>query len=367
MSEEAPFNPSESGYYKILSALDQSKCFTVQQSAANPLVIDHYKGANNQKFNIYDNKGKYALVCAEGNVALWVTNESNQDGAAIQADSNQHKSTYFEIQPVKTGHLVGLGFYIKSFSGKSLDVFEGRTEPGTRVIQWSFHGNTNQIWLIVPADDQAVQINTSVAANLNVFAEVPVSLVPANTPYKILSVLNTTKALTVSNTKERELKISDYVSDPSQKFNLYPNGNKLAFVVQSFNEGLCVFKDSQELGGQIKSDAGQHSSSWFEVVRVTAGPWANKAYKIKTHSAQKVLDIAEGSTENGTRVLQFSEHGNDNQIWLIVPTDQAVQKYESKSSGKTQSIFGINLPHINLPNLNLPNLNLPNMNIPKFG
>ncbi len=64
MIGKTPFNPSESGFYKILSGMDQSKCLAVQQSGARPLVLDNYKGANNQKFNIYDNNGKYALVAA---------------------------------------------------------------------------------------------------------------------------------------------------------------------------------------------------------------------------------------------------------------------------------------------------------------
>lgn len=70
----------------------------------------------------------------------------------------------------------------------------------------------------------------------------PVNFVPANTSYKILTVLNTGKALTVSN--DKTIKISDYIGDPSQKFNVYQEGGKLALVVSSFQEGLCVAKDS---------------------------------------------------------------------------------------------------------------------------
>lgn len=351
------FNQSESGLYKILSALDQTKCFTVSGKA---VVLDNYKAAPNQQFNIYDNNGKFALVNSAANLGLWIAEEGSQDGAALTADGAQHKSTYFEIAPVKNGQFVGLGFYIKSFCSKVLDVFEGRTTPGTQIIQWSFHGNDNQIWLIVPADEQPTQINT--VASLNAFQEVPAVFAPTNgQAYKVLSALNTTKALTVANTADRELKISDYVGDPAQKFMIFQNANKFALVVQSYNEGLCVLKDSKENGGQVKSDAGQHPSSWFEVSRVAGGEWSNKAYKIKTFAGQKALDVFEGRTENGTRVVQYSEHNNTNQIWLIVPTDQPIQKYESKSKGQEgHSIFGVNLPNINLPGL-------PNINLPKFG
>lgn len=64
MQGQTPFNPSENGLYKILSGIDQSKCLAVQQSGTKPIVLDIYKGANNQKFAIFDNNGKFALVSA---------------------------------------------------------------------------------------------------------------------------------------------------------------------------------------------------------------------------------------------------------------------------------------------------------------
>lgn len=157
----------------------------------------------------------------------------------------------------------GIGFYIKTFCSKSLDLFEGRVQTGTPIIQWSFHGNTNQIWLIVPADDQHAQINTVVANNLSAFQEVPPNFTPVNTAYKVLSIINTTKALTISNTADHGLKISDYVGDPSQKFNIFQNNGKFAFVVSSYNEGVCILQDRKENGVEAKSDPGQHASSYF--------------------------------------------------------------------------------------------------------
>lgn len=63
------FNPSESGLYKILSALDQTKCFTVGGKA---VILDNYKAAPTQQFNIYDNNGKYAIVNSGANQGLWI-------------------------------------------------------------------------------------------------------------------------------------------------------------------------------------------------------------------------------------------------------------------------------------------------------
>ena len=39
-------------------------------------------------------------------------------------------------------------YHIKSFCGKSLDLYEGSTQQNTPIIQWDFHGNDNQVWYI---------------------------------------------------------------------------------------------------------------------------------------------------------------------------------------------------------------------------
>jgi hypothetical protein len=259
---------------------------------------------------------------------------------------------------VTSGPFAGNGFYIKTFCNKSIDVNEGNTSSGTAVIQWAYHGQNNQIWLVSPASQQQVQQPqqqqpyTQITTK-NTFQEVPANFTSTNnTTYKILSAVNTSKALTVGN--DHSARISDYTGDASQRFMIMQDGAKFAFVVGSFQEGLCVLKDAQENGGKIVSDSGKHASSWFEVVRASAGEWQNKAYKIKTF-AHRALDVSEGRTDNGTAVLQWSEHNEFNQVWLIVPADQPVAKYESKSgSGSSNSLFGINLP--NIPGFSFPQL-----------
>ena len=212
-------------------------------------MLDTYRGDPTQKFNIFANNNKFAFVCQEGSRAVMVDKDSPQDGAYARADASQFKSSFFEMLSVTSGPFAGRGFYLKTFNGKSLDVFEGRTSPGTAVIQWAYHGNTNQIWVISPSSkqqqqpQQQQQQQPAQIANKNTFPEVPVAFAPTNTTYKILSALNTSKALTVGN--DRALRISDYNGDASQRFSIFQDNGKFAFVVNSFQEGLCVFKDGQ--------------------------------------------------------------------------------------------------------------------------
>lgn len=84
-------------------------------------MIDVYRGAPNQKFNIYANNNKYAFVSEQG-AAVFVAQDSLQDGAKLTADPSQHKSSFFDLLHVTSGPYSGNGFYIKTFCNKSIDV-----------------------------------------------------------------------------------------------------------------------------------------------------------------------------------------------------------------------------------------------------
>lgn len=88
--------------------------------------------------------------------------------------------------------------------------------------------------------------------------------------------------------------MSDYIGDGSQKYKIFQNGTKLAFVSQSTTTGLWVFQDNKENGASIKPDPGQHQGSWFDVVRASKGQYANKGYLINTLAGNRCLTIYGG-------------------------------------------------------------------------
>ena len=124
-------------------------------------------------------------------------------------------------------------------------------------------------------------------------------------------------ALTV--TKDNKLEISKDVNHKTQHFFIYPENGKFCIVDQKNNTGLCIFQDNQENGAHIISDPNKHTSSLFEIVRADKGPFANRGYLIKTHAANRCLDISGGHAEEGKPVLQYNIHQNGNQVWLIEP------------------------------------------------
>ena len=88
------FDAQPTVIYKILSVMDGTKCFTVNQGGNHNLLLEDFKNQDNQKFHIYNQNGKYAFVGLFGNAALHVVGDSAQDGAVIKADPGQHQSSY---------------------------------------------------------------------------------------------------------------------------------------------------------------------------------------------------------------------------------------------------------------------------------
>jgi hypothetical protein len=85
----------------------------------------------------------------------------------------------------------------------------------------------------------------------------------------VVSVIDGTKVFTI-NQQTQELKLGDFNGGDNQKFHIYLNNGKYAFVAPS-NSALHVVNDNPNDGGVLKLDAGQHKSSFFDIVPVTTG------------------------------------------------------------------------------------------------
>ena len=151
-----------------------------------------------------------------------------------------------------------------------------------------------------------------------------------NQAYKIVSVLDGRKAFTLQN-GTNNLILSDYTGTPNQNFHVFNNTLKYAFVSLAQSIALHIQKDNPNDGGVPQGDAGQHPSSFFEIVPVTKGEWASKACYIKTF-AGKALDIKGGQIVPNVDICAWSFHGGNNQTWVIAPADQ----------GQTQPIQPVN-------------------------
>lgn len=74
--------------------------------------------------------------------------------------------------------------------------------------------------------------------------------------------------------------------------------------------------DTSKNGAVIIADPAQHKSSFFDLTPVTSGPWAGKAYYIKTVNG-KALNINGASANNGADIYQWDLQGGNNQCWIV--------------------------------------------------
>ena len=114
----------------------------------------------------------------------------------------------------------------------------------------------------------------------------------ANVLYKIVSIMDRNMCVTVKKAGKHELKIDHYKARDNQTFKVLYHNGRYAFI--KGEEALHVQKDGKEDGSSIIPDAGQHISSYFEIVPVTEGQWAGQACFLRTHCG-KAVDIMGGA------------------------------------------------------------------------
>ena len=88
--------------------------------------------------------------------------------------------------------------------------------------------------------------------------------------YKIVSVLDGNKTFTLQPGTNK-LILQDFNNLDTQKFHVYLNNGKYAFVSTHQQNGLHIVNENQADGGVVQGVPDQHPSSYFEIVPVTTG------------------------------------------------------------------------------------------------
>lgn len=305
----------------MVSVLDENKCLTVNQEGK--LQIHTFKNEPTQIFQIREQNNKFAFVVQSQDSALCIFQDKADNGAQIIVDKDQHPSSWFEASLGEKGKWAKKAYLIKTHAGnRALDIAGGKAEDGKNVLQYNIHQGDNQLWHFVPIEPESPNKKGNKKAGKVAQKPTHPDVKPqfeANPKilYKIFSILNPNMVLTVN--KDNKLEVDKHHNHKNQHFHIYTEGNKFAFVAQHNDHGLCIFEDKQDNALNIITDAGKHTSSWFEITRVEKGDFANKGYIIKTHANGRCLDIAGGKAEEGKAVLQYNIHEGGNQVWLIEP------------------------------------------------
>jgi hypothetical protein len=135
--------------YIITCAAKKNMALDVSQGKdKGEMLLWKKHGKQNQKWRIREFAGRFEIISQVGGV-LEVPNASTNNGTRMKVGKGQQtQNQHWMIRPV---HGQNDMYFIQTFNGKGLDVSEGKTESGTHILQWDFHGGENQMWRIEKA------------------------------------------------------------------------------------------------------------------------------------------------------------------------------------------------------------------------
>ena len=285
------------GYYYISSALDESKVIDI--SAASKL-----SGAN---------------------VQIWQNESVAQQKFYIKYDGNG----YYTIKNVN--------------SNKMIDVANGQTERGTNVWQWTNNSTDAQKWVISKTSDgyfniisKSSGINLEIAGSKNIngtniqinyannsknqkfkFIETKVGTKTiSNGTYEITSKIASNMLLDVSGGSTNDganVQIWADANEKQQKFEIsyLGNGSYKIICIKS-GKALTVSQTGTAYSSNVyQSTYNEKSNQKWRIEK------NNNEYYIVSEYNGRYLDVAGGSSENGTNIRVYIPNFSNSQIFLF--------------------------------------------------
>lgn len=344
------------GFYNIISKCNDLYLDLAYGSSANGSNIQVYKGngtaAQNFKFIKYEFKdpertiedGRYQIVSSKDeNKLVDIAGPSKESGA------NVHLIENFNLDNQKFLVTYEDGYYtIESiYSGKVLDVQDGKTENKTNVRQYNSNGSDAQKWIIKDAGDGSYFIIskcnnlcldleyglTANSTNIQVYEENGtaaqkfkfVRLEGDNGTktiedgmYQIVSSIDDSKVLTIEapyNVSGANVIIYNNREQNSQIFDVIYNGNG-TYSIKAIcsNNRLAVEGAGKSLKTNIYQEGQKESDSQMWIIKDAGDGY----FYIISKCNDLYLDLAYGSTANGTNVQMYKGNGTQAQKFTFV-------------------------------------------------
>lgn len=290
------------GWYYIKNANAQ-KYLQVEDnnaSAGANVNIGTGTGAAGQKWYL-TNKGNGTITLKNAlGYMLDVTGGKNEEAVNIEIWSENGKDPQtFMLKDAGNGQY---GIVTKSSNyGKGLDAANKGTADGTNVIQYSYYGGVNQVWVFEPTNYS----QSSTSANV----------VLADGWYYIKNI-NAQKYLQVAeNTgaNAQNVEIGTGTGVAGQRWYVTNTGDGYVTLKNGLGYMLDVANGENEDGAniQIYSEHNQDPQK-FKIVAEANG---NYGVVTKVSADKKSLDVYDFGTEDGSNVCQWTYYKNTCQLW----------------------------------------------------
>ena len=339
-----------------------------------------FHGEANQQWKISrQSDGSYTLASLlPSGYLMDVTGASMLEGVdIIQWPSNSGENQKWTI----TDNGDGTVTFRSNHSGHVLDVYGGEKTAGTNIIQWAGHGGANQRWILESLDSihtvsfvsnggSAVESQSVSGGSLAAMPSAPSKLgysfagwyadAGLTDPWdfntdKVSSELTLyAKWVLASNSVSLNISEATIFTLQSKSSNLFME-NSGGFFIQDNYETTDAAKSGQQwqlvrygsnflimnrADGRVLEVPGGSTDQGTELAMaslneglnqqwqileagtlkvITGYPIPGKEYVIKSAASGQVVDIPGASTTAGTRLIQWSYNGDNNQVFTIAP------------------------------------------------
>lgn len=295
------------GEYYIASALGTYiDVWSGLNENGTPIWTYTFNGSEAQKWILDESnykpieEGTYLIANGGDNSkVVEVAGDALDNYANIQlSNSDSSPGQRFEVT------YIGGGYYkiLSEQSGKSLDIFSGLTDNGTKLQQYTWNGSNAQLWKFINAGNGKYYIRSKIGTVIGTKSNSTVS----GTQVCMYEMDKN------NSTQQWELSLSDY--RPIE------NGKYVIRNVASTYNVLTINKSNAEVGTYAGT-----SNQIFEITYVEDG-----YYKIISSASSKSLDVQNGSSANNANLWEYAWNGSDSQLWKFIQNSDGSYYIKSK-------------------------------------
>jgi len=285
------------GYYTISSTLDQSKVLDVseasKQSGANIQIWENENVAQQKFYVKYDGNGYYSIKNLNSGKMLDVANGKTEKGTNVwQWTSNSTDAQKWVIKETKDGYYN----IISKLAGINLEVAGSKNLNGTNV----------QINFATNSDNQKFLFNETKVGSKTI----------ANGTYEITTKLASNMLLDVSGGSINDgtnVQVWADANEKQQKFEVtYLDNGCYKIICKRSGKALTVSKTGTAYSSNVYQNSFYGTSN--QLWRIEK---KNNEYYIASEYNGRYLDVAGGSTQNGTNIRVYVPNFSNSQTFIF--------------------------------------------------
>lgn len=363
---KAEYKPFDNGEYTVRSAANTG--LTVTENNGN-IQLGSYAGSSKQKFKlIYVSNGYYKIIESATGKALDICNGSSSNGANLQTYSwNGTNAQLWKFINMGNG-----SYYIRSKLGTVIDVTNGSIQTGTNIQMYTLNYSSAQKWTLKSTAVKAESIaegtytiqaavntnyvldiaggstadggNVQIYSKNNTLAQNFVVTSVGNGYYKIVcegtgKVLDVSGGSSANGTNVQQYK---WNGSAAQCWRFIDAGNGSYYIQSKLGTVLDIVSGAIYAGNNVQTYMlNETNAQKWKLSKLNYADIEEGTYTIQTAlSTKKVLDVLNGSCDNGANIQIYDKNGTSAQNFVIKKISDHEYQITCEKSGKALDVAG---------------------------